>query len=66
MFERIYKWLRRTDDTDYCWRLREKLTSPQPKAAFSRLYALYLYKKALRDAGEAIPRCCGKVMEIME
>lgn len=55
MVERIYKWLRRTDDTDYCWRLREKLISPQPKGGLSRLYAMYQYKKALRQAGATIP-----------
>ena len=56
MVKRIYRWLHRADDVNYCWRLRRKLTS-QPKAmgGFARLRATQLYEKALRRAGADIP-----------
>ena len=57
MLERLYKWFRRIDDPDYCWQLREALIAPS-RSAFGRirrLYKLYLYKKAQRQAGATIP-----------
>ncbi len=57
MVKRIYRWFRRSDDVNYCWRLRKKLTSSQPKALgkISRLWATHLYTKALQRAGADIP-----------
>ena len=56
MLERIYKWLNRLDDPDYCWKLRQKLLVPRKGLGkLKKLYPLYLYKKAQRQAGATIP-----------
>ena len=56
MLERIYKWMNRLDDPDYCWRLREKLIVPRKGLGkLTRLRPMYLYKKAQRQAGATIP-----------
>ena len=56
MLERIYKWLNRLDDPDYCWRLRQKLIVPaKGLGKLKKLYPMYLYKKAQRQAGATIP-----------
>ena len=53
---KIYKWLNRLDDPDYCWRLRQKLTTPSKGLGkLTRLYPMYQYKKAQRRAGATIP-----------
>ena len=57
MVKGIYRWLHRVDDVNYCWRLRRRLTSSQPKAikGIARHRATQLYKKALRRASADIP-----------